>query len=406
MNILMTNHGLSLRGGTELFIAEVAGELKARGHRIAIFSSLTGQIADELCAKGIPVVRSPDLCPFMPDLIHGQHHLETMAALCFWPGVPALYFVHGATPWEEYPPEHPMILKYVCTSPRSAWWIARECGIGKSDVGVVRNFFNPSLFTKVRTPLKRPKRALVFHNLMEPGGKPFEALKTACRTAQMELDAIGVSFGRTIAEPQNVLPDYDVVFAGGRSAIESMACGCAAIPITKTTIAPMVTTENFDAMRDINFCSDANDPQIEPEVVLERLRAFDAASTATVTHRIRSEATLDASLGALLNYYAKVLSLSSIRQVGFEERQRSLALGRYLVSIAERIRGIDEKRLQLLAQKERATESAEKWKNKALNLAERRFPYKKPNLGRRLLRMLDLGWAVAMPKNGNVKNKT
>jgi hypothetical protein len=283
-----------------------------------------------------------------------------------------------------------MILKYVCTSPRSAWWIARDCGVEKSEVGVVRNFFNPAIFTKTRTPVKRPRRALVFHNLIEPGGKPFQALESACRAAGMELDAIGVSFGRTISEPQNVLPDYDVVFAAGRSAIESMACGCAVIPITKTTIGPLITAGNFDAIRDINFCSDANDPQIEPETVIERLRAFEATSTSTVTLRIRSEASLDVSLSVLLNYYDDLLSRFSARVISFDERQVSLALGRYLVSVAERIRGTDKERLQLLAQKQRATESAEKWKNRTRMLAEGISSRKRFNIGYRLLKMLGI----------------
>jgi hypothetical protein len=150
MKILMTNHRLRGAGGSEWFVVETAGGLRERGHEVAVFSAAGGEMAERLAETGITVLATPRDCPFRPDLIHGQHHLETMAALRAWPGVPAVYFIHGAAPWEEHPPAHPRIRRYLATSPRFAPWIARECGAPESNVETVRNFFDPERFPVVR----------------------------------------------------------------------------------------------------------------------------------------------------------------------------------------------------------------------------------------------------------------
>src|SRR5436309_3196611 len=48
-----------------------------------------------------------------PDLIHGQHHLETMTALLCFPGTPGIFVCHGWLPWEEAPPRFPRLYRYV-----------------------------------------------------------------------------------------------------------------------------------------------------------------------------------------------------------------------------------------------------------------------------------------------------
>lgn len=231
MNILMTNHQMERRGGSELFVDEVARKLLGDGHRVCVFSTLLGPLSSQLEDAGVPVVSDPSECPFRPDIIHGQHHLETMTALCCWLDVPAIYYVHGSGPWEEHPPVHPRIRKYLGTAPRLAWWIAHECGVEEASVGVVRNFFDPSRFREVRSPDARSGRALVFHNQLTESSAAYHALRDACRQADLTCETLGFSFGRTVEEPGKVLTDYDVVFAAGRSAIEAMACGCAVIPI-------------------------------------------------------------------------------------------------------------------------------------------------------------------------------
>ena len=99
MRILFTNNTLKWRGGTESYVLDVARRLQALGHMPMAYSPELGVTAEALRTAGIPVVDDLTRLPFQPDIIHGQHHLETMTALLCLPGVPAVYFCHGALPW-------------------------------------------------------------------------------------------------------------------------------------------------------------------------------------------------------------------------------------------------------------------------------------------------------------------
>ncbi len=366
MKILMTNHRLQQRGGSELFVLEIATGFRRLGHEVCVFTTVPGPLSERLATTGIPVVGDPAECPFTPDILHGQHHLETMAALSLWPGVPATYMVHGATPWEEQAPVHPRIRRYLATTKRLAWYIARDCGVEESSVLVVRNFFDPARFTRVRPPDRRTGRALVFHNTMAPDGPAVRNLERACAACGLTLERIGAAFGRMIDNPEEALPEFDVVFAGGRSAIEAMACGCAVIPVTAAQSTDRIHPGNYQELADRNFTAETNTPPLAADEVAGQLRAIDAAETRQVTQWIREEATLPVAVGRLLDCYQGVLAAPAAG--GTEDELRPL--GRYLLALAARVKDADARRAALADDKERATQRAAKWKARATHHAD------------------------------------
>ena len=98
MRILITNHTLANRAGTELYVRDVAIALLDRGHDVTAYSPEVGDVALDLRAAGIRVTDNLGRLNEQFDIIHGQHHLETMTALLFLPGTPAIFFCHGSTP--------------------------------------------------------------------------------------------------------------------------------------------------------------------------------------------------------------------------------------------------------------------------------------------------------------------
>ena len=94
MKILLTNGRFARRGGTELYLKDVALGLQKRGHMPFIYSPTLGEVAKELRAAVIPVVDDLKKLSVVPDVIHGQHHMEAMTALLHFSGVPAVYFCH------------------------------------------------------------------------------------------------------------------------------------------------------------------------------------------------------------------------------------------------------------------------------------------------------------------------
>jgi hypothetical protein len=84
----------------------------------------------------------PRHIPFVPGLIHGQHHLGTMTALTAWPGVPGMYFFPGVRPFDEQPPRHPRLRRYLTMAAINGDWLAEAAGVEASRVVTVPNWFD------------------------------------------------------------------------------------------------------------------------------------------------------------------------------------------------------------------------------------------------------------------------
>lgn len=369
MKILITNHALRQRGGSELFTAEIAVALRDRGHEVCVFTTAPGLVSTELENQNIPLVSDPESCPFTPDIIHGQHHLEAMSTLCLWPQTPAVFMIHGSTPWEEQPPRHSRIMQYLAPSLHFGWIIERDCGVGKDSLTVIPNFFDPTKYATFRPADKKTGRALLFRNTTSHDDKLWKILEKACEANGLSLDGIGTQFGSTTAKPEDILPDYDVVFAAGRSAIEAMACGCTVIVVNTETMTERLCSENFDTIMEFNFCPHDHNPPVQTSFALTQIKNIDANETAAVTARVRKELSMDASLSALEKSYQN--AIIKFKSLETNKLTDDKILGKYLLSLASKIKNTDQKRADLIAQKQRSAQQSSKWKRRAQLLDQR-----------------------------------
>ena len=99
----------------------------------------------------------------------------------------------------------------------------------------------------------RPRSALIFSNYASEDNY-VGTIREACRAASIErVDVIGRGTGTAVARPELALPQYDLVFAKARCALEAMAVGAAVIVADYSGLGGMVTPENVEAMRRLNF---------------------------------------------------------------------------------------------------------------------------------------------------------
>src|SRR4051812_38079645 len=96
--VLITNNTLGPRAGSEMYVRDVAFGLLEAGWQPMAFSTELGAVAEELRGMTIPVVSDLVRLPFRPDVIHAHHHLDAMAAIQQFPGVPVIYYCHGWQP--------------------------------------------------------------------------------------------------------------------------------------------------------------------------------------------------------------------------------------------------------------------------------------------------------------------
>jgi hypothetical protein len=337
LRVLITNRILQTRTGTEVYVRDLAASLLQRGHLPIVYSPRLGEMAAEIRAATVPVVDDLTQIGTPPDIIHGQHGLETLATLLAFPGVPAVTVCHSWLGWSEAPVIFPRVARYLAVDHTCRDRLVFEHGLPESRVQVRLNAIDLTQF-QPRGPLPdRPRRALVFGN--SAGGAYRDAIEAACAAQGIVVDAAGVRSKNVLDRPQDVLGQYDLVFARGKSAIEAAAVGTAVVLADIHGVGQMVTSQNFDELRPLNFGLRALRRPPTTAVIADEIARYDAADAAIVSRRIRATDGHEALVDELVELYGEVLA----ERVGavddpIAEHQ---AASRFLASLAGPLRERD-----------------------------------------------------------------
>jgi len=303
MRILITNSAIALRSGTELYVRDLAEGLLERGHSPVVYTPRIGMLTQELRSRSVPVTDCLDTITAPPDIIHGQHNLETMTALLRFTHVPAVFVVHDNLARQDVPPRFPRILRYVAIDYTCRDRLVFEHGIPEAKVRVVLNSVSLARF-QPRGPLpERPRRALIFSHASSAHSA---AVREACTRTGLELDVIGHDSGNICPNPEEVLGQYDIVFAKARCAIEALAVGAAVVLCDFRGVGPMVTARELDDLRRLNFGHRTLRAEIHADVIAREIARYDAGDAAEVSRRIRAGASSDLMLDEMAALYAEV----------------------------------------------------------------------------------------------------
>ncbi len=307
MRILITNNTLDDRAGSEMYVRDIAIALLRRGHQPVAYSTRLGAVAQELTEATVPVIDDLAQLAQTPDIIHGQHHLDTMTAMLHFLQVPALYFCHGWLPWEEMPPKFPTLQHYVAVDDLCVERLQCEHGIAADRIHVIRNFVDLQRYSLRSDLPAKPKRALVFSNRAHEDGY-LGVIRRACARRGIEVDVMGAAVLRVQSLPEKILGQYDIVFAKARSAMEALASGCAVIACDAVGFAGMVTEQNYTAWRNLNFGVRVLNQSITEETMLGALDDYDAAQARRLALRIRSDADMQPAISAIESLYSRVIA--------------------------------------------------------------------------------------------------
>lgn len=345
LRVLLTNNTLCGRAGTELYVRDIALGLMERGHQPIAYSSKLGEVAEELRAATIPVVDDLNRLRDAPDIIHGHHHLDAMTALLHFPRVPSIFICHGWIPWEEIPPVFPRILRYIAVDHTCLDRLLIEHGIDETRVRVLLNFVDLNRF-QARAPLpERPNRGLVFSNQATEQTN-VSAIRRACEHHGISIDIIGMGANNASRRPEEMLGRYDIVFAKARSALEALAVGASVILWDAGKSGPMVTTENFDSLRKLNFGIRTLRNNATTDALSREIARFDSSDAEKVSKRIRAEAGREQALDKLISIYHEVLAEYRDNRV-HDDRAEMLAAAAYLRMLAPRLKDHNEVALHL-----------------------------------------------------------
>jgi len=306
LKILITNAYLATYGGTQVVVRDLACELTRQGHQVAVYCPEAGAVADEIRGHGIPVAHKLTSLNFVPDIIHGQFHLPAMEALLRFPDVPAIYCQHAAAGASDEPFYFPRFLRYVAVDDRCRKRLETTSNIPHDRIQVILNAVDLNRF-QPRGPLPAsPRRALIFsNNAIESTYVP--EVRKACRESGLDVDVVGLGSSNPTARPEAMLPDYDIVFAKARSALEAMAVGASVILCDMPGLGSMVNTRDFDRLRSMNFGAGVLDKPLRAEAIRAEIKRYDPCEAAKVCARVRNGAGIVESTRRWVKVYSEVI---------------------------------------------------------------------------------------------------
>ena len=245
----------------------------------------------------------------LPDLIHGQHHLDAMTAMLQFPDVPAIFVAGALVAGKSC---HRCFRPSGATRcggrpvPRTATTYAMALLLSGSTC-----FTTLSTWTASGCATLCPER--LHRRSSSATRRPTAASVPAIREARQafgieRIDVAGSASGNAIAQPERVLGGYDIVFGKARCALEAMSVGCATVVADLAGLGGMVDTDNMQWMRRLNFgVRTMQAGTISKDGVLSALRAYNPANARQVTEWIRSEVDLSAAVDRLLTTYDRAM---------------------------------------------------------------------------------------------------
>ena len=324
LRVLITNSRLENYAGSEVTVRDLACELKRQGHEPIVFSPRLGTIASEIQRYGVQV--QDDLRNFVrhPDVIHGHHHPQTLAALLHFSCVPAVFSCLAADYHVEEPFYFPRIMRYVALDERCRRRIANVSEIPADRTEVILNAVDLERFNSCRQLPSRARRALVFSNYASCATH-LPVVRKACRRAGLELHGIGMGTGNAAANPESILPKYDIVFAKASCALQAMAAGNAVILCDSPGAGPMVTSDKLEYLRRMNFGAGTLTNPLQAEYIEAEIARYDAEDAARVTARIRNQAGLTETVQRWTALYSSVIAEFNALPQDFHQELRAIA---------------------------------------------------------------------------------
>tara|TARA_R110002051_G_scaffold318753_1_gene401553 strand:+ start:849 stop:2480 length:1632 start_codon:yes stop_codon:yes gene_type:complete len=302
LKILIANLLLARRSGTEVFTEQLADGLRRAGHDPVVWVSNVGPQGDALRQRGHVVIDRLDQLPWCPDIIHGHHNVMTATALAGLPGTPAVFVCHDASASFDTPPLHPRLRCYLAVDELCRRRLTAG-GVRIEETELLLNAVDELRYIRRKPLPDRPARALV---LTKQSGH-LDAVREACREAGLHLDELGIGVTKVSDRLEDILPDYDIVFATARMALEAAFAGCAVVVCDERGMAGMLTSGNILHWREWNLGKGLLSQPTDLDGLRAALNRYDATDAGRVTDHLRAEASLSKQVEDLLAVYRRCL---------------------------------------------------------------------------------------------------
>ncbi|MFL4970399.1 MAG: hypothetical protein ACJ8F2_15055 [Xanthobacteraceae bacterium] len=323
MRIVIFHGSLALPTGGEVNTRDWARALKARGHRVVVFTVYPGPLAEQIHNCGIAVVDNPAAISDRPDIIFGAGVNDVAILLARFPDVPAIQVAQVFGHWNNHPCELPQVVLHVAVDELNAEMLINEFGVPRERVRIVYNAVDVARLPARPTALApRPARALIFVKEKHPY---MESVRAACAARGIALEEIGHPVGRPVDDPVAAMSQCDLVFGSARTALEAGIAGAAVVVADHRGLAGMLTMANLGHFRHNNFGRALLTGDLDSASIGAEIDRYDPVDAAAVSQALRQDATLDRQIDQLEAIFVEAIELFKRLEPSAEEARRALA---------------------------------------------------------------------------------
>jgi hypothetical protein len=335
------------RDGSGLYTRDLAVALARAGHHPVVFTPRPGALSAELVQEGVPVVADLGELGTVPDVIHGNHTIETVRAVNAFPGVPAVFVAHGVG-WQTEPPQLAAVRRWVAVGTVTSR-LLETAGLPPERCAVVLNGVDVERFRpRARALPSTPRRALVYSNNARPGAWADE-VQRACAERGISLDVVGRAAGRSVDRPQDLLADVDLVFARGRCAREALAVGCGVVLCDSEGSGPFVDRSVLDRQHEGALGGIALEGPHDAAVIGRQIDRYDRREAERASRRLRRESSTAVMAERLCEQYRAAIADGAPRDAEADQRWTVAYLGTLSGLGLERDAAVTESHQRLMA---------------------------------------------------------
>ena len=231
-------------------------QLQRLGHDVTLTAADLGEMAEVARGIGLHVTDADRELPEEVDAVVSQHASNAVEMTQRYPKAPLVFVTHGIV-WDcMLPPQMPGVVSAVVAlndrSRRRAAAAARAGPITRLRQPIDLERFSPR--GALRDP---PRRVLLMGNYLR--GSRRDHLIEICRDLGLECVQIGAHGDRSTPTPEQTMGDVDIVIGYGRSVLEGMASGRAALVYDHSGGDGWVTPETYPALESNGFAGSGTD---------------------------------------------------------------------------------------------------------------------------------------------------
>lgn len=265
MKILVANHWLKKKAGSETFTYTLCEELRKQGHEVDLFTHVTGEISRRICNNfKIKLVSAYNDDHY--DLILANHKttVEVLSSKGF-----TVQTVHGIYPKLEKP--NLKANMFVAISKEIKEWLETRDLYSE----LIWNGIDCKRFRILSKINQQPKKVLSLST-----SEPFnQQLRTEFLKRGITLIALN-KFKNPVWDVENYMNNVDMVISLGRGAYEALACGRPVLVLDNRQYMEVkgdgiVTPENILDLIECNFSGRKLNRNNVPEMIDEALELYD-----------------------------------------------------------------------------------------------------------------------------------